>query len=1310
MLSKFSVKKPMTVIVAVLLVLVLGIVSFTMMSTDLLPSIDLPYVAIMTTYPGANPEKVELSVTKPLEEALSTIGGVHQVTSVSQENSSMVILEFEYGTNMDTAVIDISGKLDLVKAQMDDAVGAPILMKVNPDMLPILVASVDVDGQGVLETSQMVEETVIPALERVGGVASVDAMGLVERELHITLDEDKIQGLNDRILASVNGELANTQQKLTDARTELERQKGAISSAQGQGASLGDASNQILDGKVQAQSGLNALTVTEPQLRTQLEELKTQKGQLEEVIAAKAELPGLESQIATTQQQVTDLAAQLADPAAEMAGLMAQRTQLQSELDALPDTPENADRRAELTLQLQTLQGQIDLLQPTIDGLQGQLTPLQTTLAELMARRTQINLALSAQGNPTDEQLQGLLTQVEGGITACQQAIDALPGQKQALEQALSTLGNKQRQIEQGRSALNLATTQGTVGLALAEQQLEEQERQFETARDEALKSANLDGAITRSMVANILKAENFSMPAGYISEDGEQYAVKVGDAFQAVDEIQQLELFTVDVDDIGVIRLSDVATVETTDNAGEMYAKINGNDGVLLSFQKQSTASTAEVSTAIRAAMADLQDQYPDMHLTALTDQGVYIDIVIHSVLNNLLLGAVLAILILLFFLRNLKPTFIVAISIPISLLLAVTLMYFTGVSLNVISLAGLALGVGMLVDNSIVVIENIYRLRAEGVSAVQAAVRGAVQVAGAITASTLTTVCVFLPIVFTEGISRELFTDMGLTIAYSLLASLLIALTLVPALSSTLLHKVEAKPQKWFDRFTQRYGQMLSWSLRHRAVVLTLAVVLLAVSVFGATVMGTAFMPETDSQQISVTLEMPADATRAETRAMADDLLALIDGMPDVQTVGALQSGADNQAMLYVLLREDRTLTSSQVAQEITDATQDLPCTVTTSSSTMDISAMSGSGIEVEIQGDDLDTLQAVAREVAALVADTEGTLDVSDGLEQNALETRIAVDKNKALSYGLTVAQVYQEVAAAIQSEETATTLTLADADYPVIVLDDPQSTLTRETLADHTWTVTQNGEEKTVKLSDVASLTQAEGLSSIRHDDHARTLSVTAAIDAEHNIGLVSRDLEAKLRDYTPPDGYTVRLTGENETIQDTLSQLVKMVLLAILLIYLIMVAQFQSLLSPFIVMFTLPLAFTGGLLLLWACGFELSAIAMLGFLVLAGVVVNNGIVFVDYTNQLRADGMDRRQALVETGQRRIRPILMTALTTILALVTLAFGMGEGADMLQPMAVVIIGGLTYATLLTLFVVPCMYDIFQRKAVKVVQIEET
>ena len=1426
MLSRFSVKKPMTVFVAVVLVLILGVMSFINMTTDLLPNMDLPYAVAYTTYIGASPEQVEQSVTKPMESALAATSGLKNITSVSQENVSIVVMEFEEGTGMDSAMIEMNAALNQLSGSLPDAAGSPILMKINPDLLPIMVLAVDSDSMARQELSEFTTSTVIPALERVDGVASVSGSGLLESQIRIELDQSRIDALNEKVLTAIDGSLADaekqlkaTRKQITEGKKKLEEQSGTayaqLVAAAGQlsgikdqttiGSTLNSAEVKALqavldqyDAMVKLQKDYNdaetiarafgaadyaklqLLQTNRTTLRANLKaaenSLKAADAALKELgssdeDALQEELDAAKAQLKAAQDAYGAAAKGAPERLKEDAGwqeLQQREAEKQAEIAELEKQLKENPNDAKLQAELYTAQAALAAIETektayinrndpetvkaneALTAAQNSVTRAETrleTYRQSAAAKAEAEKTLAEGTKALDEntaaikkilgeengkkwieshdkvqddygtiaELNAAISAIEPRIPELKKELATAKASQKELDAALSELDKAQSQLETGKLELSQQLILATVQLQQAEQALNEAEEQFRQQRDAAYKAAGLDGILTQSAVSQLFMAQNFSMPAGYIQSADGRLALKVGDKFADLQELENWVLFDYSVGDVGQIRLSDIADVRLADNAEELYAKINGNDGVLLTVQKSSVASTSGACRNLYDTMERLEEKYEGLHLTALSDQGQYIDLVIRSVLQNLLFGALLATAILLLFLRDLRPTVIVAFSIPISLLFAVVLMYFTGVTLNIISLSGLALGVGMLVDNSIVAIENIYRLRQLGYNAATAAVHGCRQIAGAITASTLTTVCVFVPILFTGGLTRQIFADMGLTIAYSLGASLLVALTLVPALSGKILTGDAAgkKHNRLLSRMMERYEKLLRLVLRHKAPVLLGAVALLIVSGLLAVGMGTAFMPEMDSPQVSVSVEMPEDATTAQGREMCDTVIDRILSVDGVDTVGAMEgqtmmSGGD--LSLYVLLQQKRSGSSQQIAKEIEAACTDLDCTVTANGSTMDMSMMTGgSGIRLAVTGDDMDTLRSAAAELARAVSAVEGVASVSDGQEENSTEVRITVDKAKAAEYNLTVAQVYQQVAAAVLSQTTATDITVNGSDLPVVVVPDDRDITTRETLEELKLTGTRNQQDCEVRLSEIAAVTEAASSAAIHRENQSRTVTVTAQVADGYNIGLVSREVEKLLADYQMPEGCSYAFEGENEMIRSTMGDLALMIALAVALIYLIMVAQFQSLLSPFIVLFTIPLAFTGGLLGLWITGKELSVIAMLGFLMLAGVVVNNGIVFVDYVNQLRLEGRERTEALVQTGRDRIRPILMTALTTIFGLVTMALGLGSGGDMLQPLAIVTIGGLAYATLLTLFIVPAVYDIFLKKDPEKVVIEE-
>ena len=1302
-MSKYCVKKPYTVVVAVVMVIVLGVISFMNMVTDLLPAMELPYVVVVTTMPGASPEQVESQITAPLEAGLGTVNGVTNVTSTSSENVSTVVLEFDGGTNMDSAMVNLSTAVDQVRGALPDTAGNPMLLQISPDMLPVMIAAVDMEGMDIYQLTDFASETVIPAFERQPGVASVSGTGLVEKSVEIRLSEEKIEAINTKVLASVDEELADAKAELDDAkkkvddgRAELESGKTALENQQGDtAAELADASAQLDSAIAQAQ----ALASQQTALEASKAALEAEKKGLEQAKGMQAELQKAAAGIVFS--ATTDMGGGALVPA--------------------PTDPEELARwEAAKAVPAVFIKEYIsDEVWTTLwSAMAGSMPDALKTMS-----RTQFLTALDPDARiaEIDVALADLSTELMAAQVMAEQAKAGVEKAKEAYKKleegkilAAAGFGSASAQLAAAESALKEG-----------EAQLEDAQKQFEDARKAALEQADVSQLLTKDLVSSLVMAQNFAMPAGYLYQGEDQYLLKVGDAFSSVEEVENAVLLHMDAGDVGDVRLSDVADVTVIDNSGESYARMNGNPAVAVSIQKASTASTSEVSKTVNEAIEELEAKYPGLRITPLMDQGVYIQMTVDSVLSNLGWGAVLAVLVLALFLKDLRPTLVVAFSIPISLMFAVVLMYFSGVTLNMISLSGLALGVGMLVDNSIVVVENIYRLRSQGVPAAKAAVRGTRQVSGAIAASTLTTVCVFLPIVFTDGLTRQLFVDMGLTIAYSLLASLIVALTLVPTLSATMLRESKEKRHPWFDKMLAVYERALDFCLRVKVVPLALAAALLALCVWHTTQMGMEFIPNMSANQISATLTLPEDTKRADAYALTDEAMALMQQVEGVETVGAMDGGTGMSMMgmggaggsdtvesmsFYLVL--DENADSEKTADDLTALSAQLPgCEVSVTTSSMDLSVLGGSGVELIVRGPDVDELNRITHDLMDILRGVEGLEEPTNGQEEGTPQLRLVVDKDAAMRCGLTVAQIYSELAAALTTETTSTTLTVGAEDYEVVVADE-RNKLDRDTLMQYEFEVTGTGpdaETETHTLSEFASLKDDFSLASVARENQQRYMTVTAAVKEGYNATLISRDIQPTLDSYDLPEGYTLEVGGETQTVADAMQDLVLMILLAVVFIYMIMVAQFQSLLGPFIVMLTMPLAFTGGLGALWIAGLPLSVISMLGFLILAGVVVNNGIVFVDYANQLRLEGMEKRAALIETGKTRMRPILMTALTTILAMSTMAFSTGMGAELSKPMALVTMGGLGYATLLTLFIVPVFYDLWFRKPLKKIDVDD-
>ena len=1221
-MAGFSVKKPLTVFVAVLGIIVLGVVAYLKMTPDLLPNMDFPYVIIVTADPGASPESVEQTITKPMEQSMSTLDKIKDVTSTSQNSVSMVLLEFEDGVNMDTVSVDIQQKISVLQGSWEDTVSAPYVLKINPSMLPVMVAAVSREDMDVYELSDFVTDELSGKLEGVSGVASISVSGAVTREAHVILDEKKLDALSEKLAEAVKKQLGKAESQLLSAKKEAEKGQAALAEAKraaadGIAGAVGDSVDKVYE---------------------KLKELYDK-------------LKGLD----------TDdlMGGFITDPEGTLKQLNDLLNTLKSRIGELMKKLKDGSLRAQL---------------------EGDVSDLLVTLMDGLTQMTE-----------ADIQLKEAMTQIEDGLAQIKEAYKTIDEQ------------------------------------------------------------TDVGGQLSMSTVSQLLTAQNFSMPAGYISDnDGVQYMVSVGDNVTSRQELEDMVLLDLGIEGVEPVTLGDVATVVVLDDADELYTRVNGENGILVTFTKQSNYATAEVSDNINARFAELETQYDGLSFAPLMDQGDYIYLIVETITSSLLWGALFSVVVLFLFLRDWRPTVITLVSIPVSVIFAVVLMYFTGVTINMISLSGLAVSVGMLVDNSVVVIENIYRLRAKGATVIQAAVSGAQQVLGAVTASTLTTVCVFAPIVFVEGLTRQLFTDLALTITYSLLASLLVALTLVPAMAGGMLRREMVQKPGLLDKIYPAYRKAITFALDHKAGVLLLSLVLLVTSAGAAVMRGFTFMPEMDMNNLSLTVTMPEGTTRRQAVELADTVLERVMTVDNVQdagfmmgggTMGGLNmgsamggsSGGSYDVEGYITMPEGTF--GSDAAKEITALCADLPCEVTASGvmSSM-MSMMTGSGVSLQVFGDDMEDLQSAAQDLAKRLEQVDGVAEVDDGLDESAPALQVVVDRVAAAKKGMTVAQIYMKVAAALQSSTSVSNVTLGGESMALSVDAAEGSTVTREKLLeleitpDTTLSSAMSGsagssalsqlsgssddtekDDGTFKLGDVAKVQETVSMNTISRDQQRRCVTVTATVADGYNVTHVTSAARLALGSAALPDGITVEFNGENEQIMDAMGQLLLMLLLGVVLVYFIMVAQFQSLKSPFIVMFTIPLAFTGGFLALLVTGIEVSVISLIGFVMLVGIIVNNGIVLVDYINQQRLAGMERREAIIDAGVTRLRPILMTSLTTILGLIVTAAAKNAGTALMQPVAVVCIGGLLYATLMTLFVVPCMYEIMNRRDLRKVDERE-
>ena len=1365
-MEKFSVKKPFTILVMVVAIIILGFVSLSGMTTDLLPKMSLPYLLVITTYPGASPEKVESSVSEPVESALGSISGVKNVYSMSYENYGIVELEFADGTDMDSAMVKVSSALDSVKSALPEECGSPNIMEISMDMMASVYLAASYEGKDIQETSRFVEDTLIPYLERQEGVTSISDIGIVENSISVDLNQDKIDVLNEKILAKTNDAFADAVDQLNDAKKQL------LESEQ----KLADSTQELVDGQKDIDDGRTKLDDAQKELDEQKEKLEDAKGSLED------QKKDTENKLATASQaldQLNALQTDLLTLQAQEESLKATITQIEKSLEEqgkttndIPNVVAGLDQMStfltssqmegmtgmdsttvntmlgssgmslqslgidETTWDTLTPEGRKELLQKTAAGYQTQKELLSgyddyvSSLNSLQVEKAGVQAAVSAA--EAELKKSGVsYTDIEKAKIEAAAGFGAASAQ---ISSGQSALNSAQTTLDSNKESLNSAQDQITEGwdsIADAKKQLADGWDQyntslenFEVQKAEALRNANADQLVNMQTLSQLIYAQNFAMPAGYLDDaEDNSWLLKVGSNYESVDELSNIVL--TNIEDIGDVRLCDVADITVIDNADDSYARLNGQSAVVLSVFKSSTAGTNEVSKNIAAAISELEEQYPGLSVLTLMDQGDYITMIINGVLQSMIVGAALAILILALFLKDVKPTIVVAVSIPLSVLTALILMYFTDISLNMMSLSGLALGIGMLVDNSIVVIENIYRLRSKGVGAARAAVQGTRQVAGAIIASTLTTVCVFLPMVFTAGTVRELMMPISLTIIFTLAASLLIAMTVVPAAGSTLLRNSKEKKHPFFDKVQDIYGKMLAFCLKVKVVPLVIAIGLLVYSIWAVMRMGIVMIPDMTSNQIEISVQMPEDTDKEECYKRADqvlDAMTTIDGIGDVgamaggdTTLVASSSGMSDSTydqFTFLVLTENENAGKEEVnriCREIEERTADIDCELTISTGMSEMSTMMGSGLSVKVYGDDLDTLTKITQDICDLAATIPGYENISNGQEEPDQVIRLVLDKDAAMRKGLTVAQIFSELNGKMTESTDAATVTIDGEDMKIVVKDGREP-LTRENLLDYNFeiqTTDDNGNTVTEDhpLSEFATLELEDGVQSINRENQSRYMTVTATVAEGSNATLLSRELQPLIDAYELPDGYTIDTAGESDMVNQMVIQMSKVLLLGLALIYLVMVAQFQSLLSPFIVLFTVPLAFTGGLIGLLLMNEPLSVMGMMGFVVLLGTVVNNGIVFVDYANQLRMGGLERREALIATGKTRMRPILMTALTTILAMVSLLFGDDLSSQMSKGMAIVVAGGLAYATLMTLFIIPVMYDIlFKRKPLQV------
>ncbi len=1017
-LSEFSIKRPIFVSMLILVVLVLGFIALSRLPVDLMPDITYPTLNVSTSYPNTAPEEMEQIITRPIEEALSSVPGVEEIFSVSSQGGSTVRVMFEWGTNIDEAANEIRERIDRIVGRFPEEVQRPTLRKFDPAQSPILTIGI-LTELDPLQVRRIIDEQVSYRLERVPGVASIDVWGGLEREIQVNLSPDKVKAL----------------------------------------------------------------------------------------------------------------------------------------------------------------------------GL-----PLDLIIAKI--------------------------------------------------------------------------------------------------------------------------RQENIDIPAGTIEKGNYEITVRIPGVYTSIEQIKET---IVAVRDGGVIRVKDIANVEDTNRRVTRVARVDDLPSISMSVYKQSGENTVNVVDGVYKELQLVKEDYPQFRFIVLRDNAKYVRDAINNVGTSALYGGLLAVLVLLFFLVNIRSTLVIALSIPISIIATFTLMYFGGFTLNVMSLGGLALGIGMMVDNSIVVLENIFRMREGGVALKKAAVDGATEVTSAIIASTVTTLIVFLPMLFVEGASGIMFKQLAYVVAFSLTCSLLVALTLVPMLASRILKgdnigkhnpekKLALKAKQVFSNMENGYKNLLDYCLHHRARVLGITGVLLLISVFLFRFIGQEYMPETDEGEVRVTVEMEVgtrlsvmDQKLREVKEMVKELVPEIESIEERAGSGGWRGGANRgNITLKLVPKAMRNRSSLDIAADLSRQLSNVPGAIirTRASGGQMMMGMRGGGgeerLQIEIRGYDLEVGQNLAQEVKRVVEKIKGVTDVSISRVEGTPEQRLVIDRQKASEMKLSVNQIGDFIST-ILSGSQASQFREAGREYRILVKVKDSERLDVNDLLDLTMT---NSDGEQVSLRNVIAVQSGRGPQQIERRDRERIINVSGEI-ANRDLGSVIKDAQRAIKTIPKPANFSISFTGDYEEQQKANRELMISIILALFLVYMVMAMLYESLRDPLIVMFSVPLAVIGVALILLLTGTSINVQAYIGMIMLGGIVVNNAILLVDYTNLLRhRDGFEMMEAIKEAGRRRLRPILMTALTTILGMMPLALGIGEGSEVQTPLARVVIGGLTSSTFITLIVIPVVYSIFEQR----------
>lgn len=1414
MLSKFSVKKPLTVIVMIMIIAILGGIAYTKMPVELLPNMKMPYLAVVVVSPGSTPDEVEEYISKPVEQSLGSLDNLKKITSNSNENYSMLLLEFDTKVDLNASVIDIQTKITTLKSKFPEFSLEPMIMKVDPTQLPVMNVALSVKNSTINESSEYLN-SLKDQLVSVDGVASANYQGLVDNLAVVMIDRDK---LKDKLKEDIKNN--SVEMSETNMASLLSNLIAGMLNSDLIGKAIYAQNFNMPVGQVDV-DGINFLVKIGDKISSyeELNDMSIFSLDIGKVVS---------NNILTLSLFTQEISAEYVDFAFDLTD---SNSEIRQGLSKLREKFENFSTNPyfeKIGTDYKIKRDYIKSLS-AISGLNNALNKIQIPaelidcdklIIENLFNGIEINNSFS----DFKTQLLELRTFIKDNENNLFVKDDATSTYKIS-PNILSTLG-----------------VFNSVG---------------EDLDNIVISEKNLNHLINN--IKGIEKTcDSYSIYTKTFKKilDNPTYFQKVYDDNDVLTGYKFLFTSLEKVKPIS-LKLSDISNVMLLNSAQSQNTIINGNPGVIVSIYKQSTASTVNVVNNINNKLKQIQKTNPNFNYLQLVNQGESITNMLNTILVNLIIGGIVAIIVLFVFLRKIKPTLIVGMSIVVSVITAFVLMYLCGITLNVISMGGLAIGVGMLVDNSIVVVENIYRLRNEGLSRYKACVKGAKQVSGAIIASTITTVIIFVPIMFINGITKEMFKDLALTITFSLVASLLVALSFVPmAMSKTDKEYKEIKEFSFFKKIRKFYMKVLDFFLDKKWIVIVTVVVLFGSSLVGALCMRQVFFPQTDTGYITINAsinkdKLPEGMTYEKS---IDEYINYVndtlkqDGIKDyVKDVGiyvnnslaslGLDIDLGNKTIITnIALTSKRRPKSYAIVEKIKEKMADIKVLPVNSFSqtyvteSTEVSSVNSDKLYIEIDNGDINSLRKVSQDLENQLRNIKGVESLDNGLGDVALEYKLVIKKDN--KQGIYVAQAIQAMQKVLAIKTSNTTLKFAednksyqvyvyDSDYrlerwykaktnfgdevkimiegekgqekytyqgktlekisqgrytyndilgyqqfltvegnnPIVYYDlknnndfdlityeistsmilpnidkpidikvpifkilddesfvkDSHGRVIYRTQKDNFGNViyqkngtnfvldeygekvpvyqTLNGEKIPLAVKKVNSAML------IKHINSKPVVSITLDAMQSANNNKIVKECNKIVSNYKAPNDIKINVIGSDPLIKEAYATMLWVLLVGVFLIYLVMVAQFQSFIMPLIIMVTVPIAFAGSVFAMIISGKPISIIALVGLIILMGIVVNNGIVFVDYVNKLRENGMSKRDAIKKTGKDRLRPILMTASTTIFAMFIMAFDSSAYGTLLQPMAITTIGGLILATVLTLFFVPVIYDLVIR-----------